>query len=92
VEAPKYVGEVMEDPSHKDSETDSQNPVEAISPPRSGAIASSTNDYEASAVTPMVLSHETRTVEKDAEYSPLYPHIIFSCVMYELIVYELIPY
>jgi len=85
VEAPKYIGEVVEDPSHKEIEAVSQNPVEAISPPRSGATASSTNDYEASVVTPLVLSHETRTVKKDAEYSPLYPHIIFSCVMHELL-------
>lgn len=72
VEAPKYIGEVMEDPSHKEIETDSQNSVEAISPPRSGATASSINDNEASVGTPMVPSHETRTVEKDAEYSPLF--------------------
>ena len=69
----------MQGPTHQEIDTDSQHLVEAISPPRSGANLSSTNVYEASVVTPVAHSYDTRNTKRDAEYSPLYPYMKF-CV------------
>jgi hypothetical protein len=67
----------MQGPTSQESDIDSQNTVEAISPPRSRANLSSTNDYEAPVVTPISHSYDTRNTKREAEYSPLYPCMIF---------------
>ena len=70
----------MQGPTHEEIDIiDSQHLVEAISPPRSSANRSSTNDYEASVVRPIAHSYDTRNTKKDAEHSPLYPYMTF-CV------------
>ena len=64
----------------QEGDTDSQNSVDAVSPPRSRDNLSSTNNYGASIVTPMAHSYDTRNTKRDVEYSPLYPYMSF-CVL-----------
>ncbi|KAG0578577.1 hypothetical protein KC19_4G034100, partial [Ceratodon purpureus] len=68
VEVPEEIhGEPMQE-----GDTDSQNSVDAVSPPRSRDNLSSTNNYGASIVTPMAHSYDTRNTKRDVEYSPLF--------------------